>query len=130
MTPVILDASALLAVALDERGAETVTRYMKAAPGAAFIHAVNAFEVASKLMARAVAEDEAWAAAAFGGAITVTDAGGSLGRRASRLKTANPHLSLGDCFCLALTEEMAGLALTGDGGFAIARTSAGIVMIR
>ncbi len=128
MTPAILDASALLAIALDEPGAADVVRHM--IPGKTYIHAVNAFEVAAKLMAKAVSEADAWSAATFGGVITIDEAGIPINRRAARLKHANPHLSLGDCFCLALAEDMRGCAITSDGGFAIAETSARVVMFR
>lgn len=129
MSPVILDASALLAIALDEPGAGEAIRRM-GLPGEAFIHAINAFEVATKLMAKSLSEDDAWSAAAFGGVVTISDAGGILGRRAAKLKHVNQHLSLGDCFCLALAEDMGGLVITSDGGFAIAKTTATVVMFR
>lgn len=128
MTPVILDASALLAIALDERGAEDVVRYMTA--GQTYIHAVNAFEVATKLMAKTVTEEDAWMAVAFSGVVTIDDAGSPINRRAAKLKNGNQHLSLGDCFCLALAEDMKGRVITSDGGFAIAQTSAEVVMFR
>jgi PIN domain nuclease of toxin-antitoxin system len=128
MTPAILDACALLAIALDEPGAGDVVRHM--VPGETYTHAVNAFEVAAKLMAKTVTEDDAWSAAAFGGVITIDEAGGPINRCAARLKYANRHLSLGDCFCLALAEDMKGSVITCDGGFAIAKTSAKVVMFR
>lgn len=127
MSSVILDASALLAIALDEPGAESVVRYMASG---AYIHAVNAFEVATKLMRKAVVEEDAWSAAAFGGVIMIDEAGSPINRRAARLKYENQHLSLGDCFCLALAEDMKGYVVTSDGGFAIAKTSAQVVMFR
>ncbi len=128
MTPVILDASALLAIALGEPGAGNVVRQM--IPGETYIHAINAFEVASKLMAKTVPEDDAWSAAAFGGVMTIDEAGPPINRRAARLKRDNPHLSLGDCFCLALAEDMHGCVITSDNGFAVAKTSARISMFR
>jgi PIN domain nuclease of toxin-antitoxin system len=51
-------------------------------------------------------------------------------RSAVKLKRANPHLSLGDCFCLALAEDADGSALTSDRGFATAKTSANVVLFR
>lgn len=129
MTPVILDASALLAIALDEPGAEDVIHHMTTSDET-YIHAINSFEVATKLMAKTITEDDAWNAAAFGGVVTIDDAGSAINRRAARLKHANRHLSLGDCFCLALAEDMKGPAITSDGGFAIAKTSAQVVLFR
>lgn len=128
MTPIILDASALLAIALNEPGAESVVRRM--VWGGTYIHAINAFEVAAKLMKKAITEEDAWNAAAFGGVITIDDAGAPINRRAATLKYMNEHLSLGDCFCLALAEEMQGCAVTSDGGFAIAKTSAKVILFR
>lgn len=129
MTPVILDASALLAIALDEPGAEDVIHHMTAS-GETYIHAISAFEVATALMAQSVTEDDAWSAAAFGGVVTIDDAGAAINRRAAGLKHANQHLSPGDCFCLALAEDMEAPAITCDGGFAIAKTSALVVVFR
>lgn len=129
-TPIILDASALLAIALREPGDDVVVKFIDSAVGNCFIHAINAFEVAYKLMAKDVTEAEAWDAAAFGGAVKVDDAGDYVGKRAARLKIANPSLSLGDCFCIALAEDLEGRVLTSDGGFDKAKTTAEIVMIR
>lgn len=128
MMPVILDASALLAIALDEPGAGEVVRHM--ASGETYIHAVNAFEVAAKLMTKALTEEDAWSATAFGGVMTIDEAGNPINRRAARLKYANQHLSLGDCFCLALAEDMKGSVITSDGGFSIADTSANVILFR
>lgn len=128
--PVIIDASALIAIALRETGDDVVIEVIDSAAGNCFIHAINAFEVAYKLMGKGILESEAWEAAAFGGAIKIDDAGDFVGKRAARLKVANPFLSLGDCFCIALAEDLGGRVLTGDGGFAKATTSAEIVMIR
>jgi len=128
--PIILDASALIAIALREPGDDAVVRLMDSAVGNCFIHAINAFEVAYKLMNKDISETEAWDAAAFGGAIKIDDAGDFVGKGAARLKIANPSLSLGDCFCIALAEDMEGRILTSDGGFAKAKTSAEIIMFR
>lgn len=128
--PIVLDASALLAIALREPGDDVVASLMDTATGNCFIHAINAFEVAYKLMVRKVSEAEAWDAAAFGGAIKIDDAGDFVGKRAARLKISTPSLSLGDCFCIALAEDLEGRVLTSDGGFAKAKTSAEILMFR
>ncbi len=128
--PLVLDASALLAIALREPGDDVVVGFMDTAVGNCFIHAINAFEVASKLMGKNVSEAEAWEAAAFGGAIKIDDAGDFVGKRAARLKVSTPALSLGDCFCIALAEDLEGRVLTSDGGFVKAKTSAQIVMFR
>lgn len=125
----VLDASALLAIALDEPGAQSVMQQMREAEEC-YIHAVNAFEVASKLMIKTLTEEDAWSAVAFGGARMIDDAGGQLGKTAAKLKYLNNHLSLGDCFCLALGEDLRCAVVTSDGGFAIAKTSAQVVIFR
>ncbi len=129
-SPLVLDASALIAIALREPGDDVVAAIMDTAIGNCFIHAINAFEVAYKLMTKKVSEAEAWNAAAFGGAVKIDDAGDFVGKRAARLKISAPSLSLGDCFCIALAEDFGGRVLTSDGGFAKARTSAEILMFR
>lgn len=55
----VLDASALLAVALREPGGDVVLSRIKNASDGVLIHAVNATEVAFKLMARGIPEDAA-----------------------------------------------------------------------
>lgn len=127
---IVLDASALVAVALREPGGESVLDRIKSAPGNAIIPAVNVFEVVSKLTAKGMPEAEAWESADFGGILRIEDIGEHMLRNAVRLKQANPHLSLGDCFCLALAEEVEGCAVTSDGGFSTAKTSAHVVMFR
>ncbi len=127
---IILDASALLAVALHEPGGEVVSFHMQSTPDAVIIHAVNALEVAYKLMDKGMSEEFAWTAASFGGAMRIEDTDQDIISIAARIKTKNPYLSLGDSFCLALAEEVRGIVLTSDKGFAKAKTSAEVIMIR
>ncbi len=103
---------------------------IKSAPGKVIIHAINVFEVVSKLAAKGVPEMEAWQAVNFGGIKRIEDVGDYMVRNAVRLKQFNPRLSLGDCFCLALAEDVDGCAITSDGGFAAAKTSAKVIMFR
>ncbi len=128
--PLILDASALLTVAKGETGSAAVLRIIQQSTGNIFIHAVNAFEVAYKLMTWGFPEDEAWEFCNVSGAVKIDDAGDYVGRRAARLKITSPHLSLGDCFCLALAEDMQGRILTSDRGFAKADSIAKIILFR
>ena len=125
--PVVLDACALIALALDEKGSDVVLEHMRCT---AYIHAINAFEVAVKLMGKTISEEDAWSAAAFGGVQCIDDVGYPLRRRAARLKSVNTHLSLGDCFCLALAEELYGSVVTSDGGFSTAKTTAQVIRFR
>lgn len=88
---IVLDASALIAIALHEPGGEAVLDRIESASGNALIHAVNVFEVASKLMAKGVPEAEAWESADFGGIMRIEDVGDHMVRSAVRLKQANPQ---------------------------------------
>lgn len=128
--PLILDASALLAIAKGETGDEKAVDIIRQSTGSIYIHAVNAFEVAYKLMLWGFSEPAAWEFCNVSGAIKVDDAGDFVGRRAARIKVTSPHLSLGDCFCVALAEEMQGRVLTSDNGFTKAQTTAEIIMLR
>lgn len=130
ITPLVLDASALLAIAKNEPGNDSVISIINQSSGQIFIHAINAFEVAYKLMLWGFPEDTAWEFIYMGGAIKIDDAGDFVGRRAARLKTANLHLSLGDCFCIALAEDMEGRVLTSDNGFAKIHTTAEVILLR
>ncbi len=53
-------------------------------PGETHIHAVNAFEVAAKLMVKTRTENEAWNTAAFGGVIT-SDGGFAIAKTSARI---------------------------------------------
>lgn len=128
--PLILDASALLALAKGEKGDDKVFDIIRQSSGNIFIHAINAFEVAYKLMLWGFPEDAAWEFCNVSGAVKVDDAGDFVGRRAARLKVTSPHLSLGDCFCLSLAEEMRGRVLTSDNGFAKAQSKVEIILLR
>jgi PIN domain nuclease of toxin-antitoxin system len=60
MEIVVLDASALVAIALFEPEREALLQRIQSAPGGVIIHAVNVFEVVSKLMSKGIPEMEAW----------------------------------------------------------------------
>ncbi len=117
-------------MAKGEPGGDTVSEMVRQSSGNVFIHAINAFEVAYKLVLWGFSEEAAWRFIGIGGAIKVDDAGDYVGHRALRLKITAPHLSLGDCFCIALAEDLDGFVLTSDGGFERAKTDTEIVMIR
>jgi PIN domain nuclease of toxin-antitoxin system len=128
--PLVLDASALLAIAKGEPGDENVLGIIRQSTGNIFIHAVNAFEVAYKLMMWGFSEDAAWELCNVSGAVKIDDAGDFVGRRAARIKLSAPYLSLGDCFCLALAEDMQGRVLTSDKAFAKVQSIAEIILLR
>lgn len=128
--PVVLDASALLAIALSERGGDAVLTEMRKAPGDVLIHAVNAYEVAFKLMIRGIPEAMAWDAATYGGVRLVRDMGATITVGASRLKVSNMFLSMADSFCLALGEAVGGVVLTSDKAFSNAKTDSRVILFR
>lgn len=128
--PLILDTSALLAIVKGETGSDAALSIIDGSAGNIYIHAVNAFEVAYKLMLWGFPENVAWDFPDTSSAQKIDDAGGPVSRCAARLKIASPHLSLGDCFCLGLAEDMKGSVLTSDNGFSKVKTTAEIIMFR
>ena len=107
-----LDASALLAVMLDESGHQKVRTVMNRA----YIHSVNVAEVVSKLVREGVprAEDEQMIEDIN------LDIDGELPTHQATLcgelvaKTRQQGLSLGDCVCLTVAASVGGIAVTAD----------------
>ncbi len=128
--PIVVDASALLAVLKGENGWEKVVRILRSDAGNLFIHGNNAFEVVHKMVLWGVDEDEAWKFVTLHGIQKIDDVGGMIGRRAVRLKIKSPFLSLGDCFAIALAEELSGSVLTSDAMFSKAQTGAEVILFR
>lgn len=111
MSEVVLDASAVLAVARNEPGAARVL----AVKERAILSAVNAAEVYAKLFAGGMQEDGvADGLQTIVRRIVPLDEGQA--RRAAGLHARTRHLglSLGDCVCLALGQERSVLVLTAD----------------
>lgn len=115
MRPAILDASALLALLLDEPGADVVAQHLDGAR----ISAVNLAEAGAKMVERGagldLVEREVHAAA-----ITVVPFDEEQALEAARLRSATKAfgLSLGDRACLALAKRIRGIALTSDAAWA------------
>lgn len=111
MSRVVLDASAVLAVAHNERGAEIV----KASRAEAILSAVNHLEVVSKLIQHGISLDEIkrFLVEAFPCVMAFDQ---DQANRAAQLHAANRthHLSYADCACLALAMEQNLPVLTGD----------------
>lgn len=110
-TPIVLDASALIALIYQEKGSDLVEKHLKNA----VISSVNLAEVASYMMRQGV---EIKAAIGFleDLAILSIDFNESHAFLAASLisKTAPKGLSLGDRACLALAIQQNSLVLTAD----------------
>jgi ribonuclease VapC len=109
--PVVLDASALIALLNAEPGQEAVAAVL---PGAR-MSAVNLAEVISKLAERGMPAPDAHADALALG-IDVVPFGSELARDVGALRplTRASGLSLGDRCCLALARQTRSKALTAD----------------
>ena len=114
MKPLVLDSSAMIAIALREKRGDQARRMIRAVPGNCFIHAVNAFEVVCVLIRKGVAKDGAWNVLTTGGVMIVDEIPSEMTRRAVDLKLEDQDLSLGDCHCLAFAEDIGGQLLTTD----------------
>ena len=124
---VVLDASAVLALLRDERGAERVAELL---PTAA-IGAVNLAEVLIVLERYGVAAAEA-RRAVNALALDVLPADAATAHAAAGIAAANPRrgLSLGDCFCLATAHLTGRLAVTADRTWAALKNGAKVVVVR
>lgn len=131
MTPVvILDASALLAVALHERGRDVVLAHIQNSASGVLIHSVNVFEVVTKLCRKGLSEAEAWGIMNLHDVMQIDEVESEVLQIAVRIKNATSDLSLGDCFCIALAEYSGGKCITSDKRFREARTTATISLFR
>ena len=112
MTAIVLDASAVLAVISEERGADNV---IQALSRGAVMSAVNYAEVISKLVERGLRRELARATVLNIG-IQILDFDIELADRVGELRpqTKSYGLSLADRACLALAERQGLPALTGD----------------
>ncbi len=130
MIPVaVLDASALLAVALHERGRNVVLEHIKGSGAGVLIHSVNVFEVVTKLCRKGLSEAEAWRIVELHDILRIDEIEGLL-QIAVRIKLATSDLSMGDCFCIALAEYSGGKCITSDKRFRAAKTTATIRLFR
>jgi ribonuclease VapC len=124
----ILDASALLAVAKEERGGERVLEIIRRG---ATINAVNLAEVAAKLADEAETfEEVAERLQAFAFDVVAFDHQQALVAGELRRRTRHLGLSLGDRACLAMALVRAGHVVTADRAWAEFDLGVAIEVIR
>jgi PIN domain nuclease of toxin-antitoxin system len=111
VTPAVLDASALLALLLDEPGASRVTALLDDAA----ISAVNLSEVVGQYAGRGIPVSEIRTMLSLF-SIQIVPFDDALAFDAGLLvpKTRSARLSLGDRACLALARQLGSTALTAD----------------
>lgn len=124
----VLDASALLALLLDEPGSARVAEVMS---DDAFISAVNVTEVVTRQIDLGLAGERAQTVVA-GLRLTIVPFDEDLAYRAAllRVATRSAGLSLGDRACLALAERLGLPTLTADRAWAALQIGAQIEVIR
>lgn len=123
----VLDASALLALIQNEKGADVVTRHLSQS----VISTVNYSEIISKLMQYNIAFADA-AGIVVDLAIPVIDFDSEMASESAKLKhqTRSFGLSLGDCACLALAKIKGYEVITADAIWDKADTRVSITLIR
>ena len=121
--PIVLDASAVLALLFEEPGAEMVRAHLRAG----VIGAANLAEVLAKLSDHRLPAPEAARAVAILG-LEVAPMTEAQEQRSAGMRPATRRagLSLGDRACLALAAELGAPALTADRGWAGIAGAAGV----
>lgn len=128
----ILDASAILAFFLAERGGAVVKKLLVESRGLCCIHAANWIEVYYKMHEKAGLEA---AQTAIGqlervGVSTIDISAREFLLRTAEIKIAYPHLSLGDSYAVALSEWLKGTVVTSDRQFMEAKKITRVKLIR
>ncbi|HYN47036.1 MAG TPA: type II toxin-antitoxin system VapC family toxin [Allosphingosinicella sp.] len=127
MSEHVLDASALLAVMLEEPGAEKVRELL---PGA-IVGAVNLAEVVAKLQERGAPDENIDRnIARLDLPVIPFDAAQAMAAGKLRARTRSLGLSLGDRACLALAIERGLPAVTTDRGWAALDIGAEVIVAR
>ena len=121
--PVVLDASAVLALLFEEPGAEMVRAQLRTG----VIGAANLAEVLAKLSDHGLPAVEAVRAVAILG-LEVAPMTEAQAQRSAELRplTRGAGLSLGDRACLALATELGASAVTADRGWSAVAGPAGV----
>jgi PIN domain nuclease of toxin-antitoxin system len=122
---VVLDASAVLAFSQGEPGADPV----EAVLDGAVVGAPNWAEVLTKT-AQVGADPDTVGSLLKALGVRIEAIAEDDARLAAALAAANPSLSLGDRFCLAVAERLGRPAYTADQAWRRAATTAEVVLIR
>ena len=124
-SPVVLDASAVLALLFEEPGAETVRAHLRTG----VIGAANLAEVLAKLSDHGVPAHEAVRAVTILG-LEVAPMTEAQAQRSAEMRSATraAGLSLSDRACLALAAELGATALTADRGWAGGAEAVGVAV--
>jgi PIN domain nuclease of toxin-antitoxin system len=123
----VLDASALLALLRNEKGAATVAACLSAA----IISTVNQAEVQTKLVAAGVGEQEAWWHIAEAGCASVVFDEEQARIAGGLVRVTRPYgLSLGDRACLALALQRKAKVYTTDAAWKDLRLGIEVEVIR
>ena len=127
MSEHVLDASALLAVMLEERGAEKVRELL----AGAIVGAVNLAEVVAKLQERGAPDENIDRnIARLDLPVIPFDAAHAMAAGKLRARTRGAGLSLGDRACLALALARSLPAVTTDRGWAALDVGAEVIVAR
>jgi PIN domain nuclease of toxin-antitoxin system len=112
----VLDGSALIAFLRDEVGAAVVEALLLNRNNLCFAHAINLCEVFYDFR-RGGGEAEGQAALArlyAAGVLPRADMDPALWQQAGRHKADYRQISIADCFCIALAQQLNGEAVTSD----------------
>lgn len=128
----ILDTSAIMAFFLAEKGGDAVKKLLIESRGQCCIHSANWIEVYYKMHEKAGLKAAKTAIEQMSrvGISTTDISGQEFLLRVAEIKIAYSHLSLGDCYAVALSEWLNGTVVTSDKQFMAAKTITQVKLIR
>lgn len=114
--PFVLDACALLALLRRETGGHVARKALREHPGDCYVHAANLCEVYYifyRERGQATAQ-RALRILLAAGLIVREDFDAAFWQDAGEIKAIHRHVSLADCYCLALARRIGATAVTTD----------------